>query len=207
VEQVGSQCCHSVWLPAGTLRCGFETCTLRFAISTIRATLERILARLAALGVSRLEVGIEEITGAAEALRNEQKRITTLLNGLVAAQSTGEKLALQIARASELSRRRELDRELTTTRQKLQEAEKELRLRRQTYDLATRLVEELQAATTDIVEAELSRIGAPASTHICKDRPAPIIQNCQVPDSIRVPARASPHVDYRHDRSKDQRGS
>jgi DNA repair exonuclease SbcCD ATPase subunit len=74
------------------------------------------------------------------------------------AQDDGERMALQLARSAESARKNEAEKELSVARQMLHNFEVEQESRQKTWDLATRILEELREAATEFVESELKRI-------------------------------------------------
>lgn len=70
----------------------------------------------------------------------------------------GERLALQVARAAELSQRAELEQQLAALDDQLEQRERDLRLREETGTVAGELITALRDAGTSIVMSELTRI-------------------------------------------------
>lgn len=87
---------------------------------------------------------LRSVEGAVDLLRNLRGR--------------GEKLALQIARAAELSQQTELQRQLASLDAKLERQERDLELREETGEVASELISALRDAGTSIVTSELTRI-------------------------------------------------
>jgi DNA repair exonuclease SbcCD ATPase subunit len=88
----------------------------------------------------------------------------------------GEQVALALARAGQRARRLEIEREVGALRTALATAEGEVVVRERTTALVAELIEALRSASTDVVEAELTRI-------------EPLLQ--------RIYATADPHPAFR----------
>ena len=88
----------------------------------------------------------------------------------------GEQVALALARAGQRARRVEIEREVAALRTALAMAESEVVVRERTTALVAELIEALRSASTDVVEAELTRI-------------EPLLQ--------RIYATADPHPAFR----------
>ena len=110
------------------------------------------------------------------ALQRRLKELTSTSAALSAEQDTGERMALMLTRSAEQLRKAEIERELSFIRDQAGKLEKLVSNRQGTGKLATQVLEGLREAATDIVEAELARMG-------------PVLQ--------RIYARIDPHPAFR----------
>jgi len=74
-------------------------------------------------------------------------------------QEKGERIALMLARASEIARRAEIDNEIRTVRKDVDNLEQKLRKRDTTADLVTRIIDGLRDASYFVVDERLGHMG------------------------------------------------
>ena len=126
------------------------------------------------------ELGIEATAGAEhEALVSALSDLESKSLAFESLRDEGERLALGLARISELARRTELLTVLEATRAEVATLKSDVGSRTQTGSLASEVIEGLRAATYDVVEAQLSRI-------------EPLLQ--------RIYASVDPHPSFRNAR-------
>jgi hypothetical protein len=127
-------------------------------------------SRLRELGLEEsASTDIKTVDELIPALRAESLRMKTL-------QDEGEKLALSIGRTGQEAKRQELKREIERLQTELSEVESVLEIRNRTTAEATRILESLREATSDLVEEEIRRLD-------------PLLQ--------RIYARVDPHPAFR----------
>ena len=117
-------------------------------------TAERVIEkRLAELQVEP-SIATERLSSLAAPRKAADERI----HQLTAAQRTGEAFALRISQAGDLATFQELQREIETTRSKLQEEDKELAQRVATGERAQRVIEALREAASRVVSERIKEI-------------------------------------------------
>lgn len=125
------------------------------------------------------ELGLDptlESDALGEQLRSLISELDDVSSALAAHQEEGESLALKLAEAAQDARKTELEREVANLRAEVAEVDELLRSREQTGDLASRILEGLREASSDVVEAQVDRI-------------VPLLQ--------RIYARMDPHPAFR----------
>lgn len=128
--------------------------------------------RAGELGVdSSLESGVIE-----KRLESMVEKLAEATAALVAHEEKGERLALTLAQAAESARKAELERELVVIRREVAELDDLLQSRELTGELASRTLEGLREAGSDVVAAQVKRM-------------VPLLQ--------RIYARMDPHPAFR----------
>jgi DNA repair exonuclease SbcCD ATPase subunit len=124
------------------------------------------------------DLGIEptEDTDPAPLLDGLAKETRAVSSALDAHQASGERLALELTRASERARRKELEAEVEAARVALSQIDALVRSRQRTGETASRILDGLRDASSQVVAAQLERI-------------EPLLQ--------RVYATADPHPSFR----------
>lgn len=129
---------------------------VRDAEASVRAAdlrTQDLVARLQSLGY----VGPPG-AAAVDAMRLQTERLTGEVELCDQLATTGEGLAVAIARIGEVTQREELQREIDTTRERLADIEDEVAKRERAGVLAVRLLDELREASSNVVATELGRI-------------------------------------------------
>ena len=132
---------------------------------------ERILG-----GLTELAVNIPSEGDASRAIESALYENARELERLSAARMQGERLALSLVRSGQLSRRGEFDREVRTLKLRLQTMQNEIRARQDAGDQASKVIDALRDASSDLVGDVLSRL-------------EPLLQ--------RIYATADPHPEFR----------
>ena len=114
---------------------------------------ERIRVGLAEVGVD-VPMG-SDAPGAIESALEDNARSLEIIS---VAGIQGESLALSLARAGQLAREAELEREAQQVNRELSIARGQIQARRDTGELASRMIEGLRHASSDLVEGELKRL-------------------------------------------------
>ena len=132
---------------------------------------ERILRDLADLDV--IVPGVGDASLGIESALHENSQELMRLSG---ARVQGERLALSLVRSGQISRRGEFGSEVSTLRRTLLTRQNEVNARRHAGDQASKMIEALRDASSDLVEDALSRL-------------EPLLQ--------RIYATADPHPEFR----------
>lgn len=104
------------------------------------------------------DAGLNAATLTEAAVRQALQAAEATAGSLRSLRGRAERLALQVARAAELSQRTELEQQLASLDAQLQKQERDLQLREETGEVAGELINALRDAGTSIVMSELTRI-------------------------------------------------
>ena len=132
---------------------------------------ERIRADFVELGIK-----IPEDSNATRAIESALEENARNLELLTEVRLRGEALALSLARTGQISRQAEVEREVHLLRHDLSLIRDEVRVRQATGELASKIINGLRNASSDLVEGELERL-------------EPLLQ--------RIYATADPHPEFR----------
>ena len=132
-------------------------------------------ARISA-GLAELAINLPEGTGLSNTIESALEENAGYLESLSAASMRGEALALSLARAGQLARRAELERERLKVNFELASNRSEIKMRQATGELASRMIDGLRDVSSDLVKGELDRL-------------EPLLQ--------RIYATADPHPEFR----------
>ena len=132
-------------------------------------------ARISA-GLAELAINIPEGTGLSNTIESAMDENAGYLESLSAASMRGEALALSLARAGQLARQAELERERLKTNFELAGIRSEVKMRQATGELASRMIDGLRDVSSELVKGELDRL-------------EPLLQ--------RIYATADPHPEFR----------
>ncbi len=103
-----------------------------------------------------LDPGLE--AEADDKIRELIDQLRDMIGASASHQEKGERLALSLTRAAEQSRRQELDREATASREEVTQLRAIIGSRTRTGDLAGEIIEALRDASSDVVSRDLKRI-------------------------------------------------
>ena len=132
---------------------------------------ERIRASLAELGIN-----VSEGSSAAGAIESAREENASNLDALSELGLRGEALALSLARTGQIARQAELEQEMQQLRRELSNIRDEITARQETGRLASKMIDGLRDASSDLVGGELVRL-------------EPLLR--------RIYATADPHPEFR----------
>ena len=127
-------------------------------------------------GLSEVGIDVPEGSSTSRAIECALEGIRRDLEGLSEVGRRGEALALSLARAGQLAREAELEREVQEARNDLSIVRDEMTAREETGELASEIIDGLRDAASELVKAELVRLD-------------PLLQ--------RIYATADPHPEFR----------
>jgi len=107
-----------------------------------------------------LEVELEPNTNITKVLSDLVQSLAKKTTDISLQQEKGEEIALMLARASEIARRVEIDNEIKTVEDDVNNLEKKLKERHLTSNLVTRIIDGLRDASYFVVDEQLGHIGA-----------------------------------------------